>query len=375
MPNVVNDLLNLYLRLIGWTLLGVILGRILPKETSAYLGKFFFWVGVPISIVAFVRRANLNGFIWISPITAWIAILVGAAFAWIWIDLGLAEERIRTFSRGLDAKQDTKSDFPKLSFTTKAKDEGFFLLDSTPHPSPQTFQLGSFTKPSQLRQKTAWSKSTQGSFLLAMMVGNTGYLGYPVVLALVGPDYFAWAVIYDLLGSALGVYGLGVTLAAHYGTAKDYSGSIKRSVQALLHNPAMWSFGLGLLLRNLPFPPVAEQGLHLLAWTVVTLSLVLIGMKLSQLSNLHNLQQALTCLGIKMLLVPLVVGTGLMFFGVTGAPRLVLVLQMAMPPAFATVVFAEAYNLDRDLAVTTLVLGCVGLLLTLPIWLLLFGTG
>jgi hypothetical protein len=48
---------------------------------------------------------------------------------------------------------------------------------------------------------------------------------------------------------------------------------------------------------------------------------------------------------------------------------------MAMLPAFTTVVFAEAENLDQDLAVTTLVLGCVGLLLTLPIWLLLFGTG
>jgi malate permease and related proteins len=41
-----------------------------------------------------------------------------------------------------------------------------------------------------------------------------------------------------------------------------------------------------------------------------------------------------------MLLVPLVVGKGLMFFGVTGAPRLVMVLQMAMPPAFATLVIA-----------------------------------
>jgi len=98
----------------------------------------------------------------------------------------------------------------------------------------------------------------------------------------------------------------------------------------------------------------------------------LIGMKLSQLSSLRNLQQALTCLSIKMLLVPLVVGTGLMFFGVTGSPRLVLVLQMAMPPAFATLVITEAYNLDRDLTITALAFGYVGFLFTLPVWIWLF---
>jgi predicted permease len=45
---------------------------------------------------------------------------------------------------------------------------------------------------------------------------------------------------------------------------------------------------------------------------------------------------------------------------------------MAMPPAFATLVLAEVYDLDRNFAVTALAVGSTGLLLTLPIWLLLF---
>jgi hypothetical protein len=74
-----------------------------------------------------------------------------------------------------------------------------------------------------------------------------------------------------------------------------------------------------------------------------------------------------------MLLVPLVLGIGLLQLGLTGRPLLVIVLQMAMPPAFATLVLAEVFDLERDLAVTTLAVGSIGLLLTLPIWLLLFG--
>jgi predicted permease len=62
-----------------------------------------------------------------------------------------------------------------------------------------------------------------------------------------------------------------------------------------------------------------------------------------------------------------------MFFGVAEQTQLALVLQMGMPPAFATVVFAEAYGLDRELAVTTLVFGCLALLVLLPLWVLLFG--
>jgi predicted permease len=33
---------------------------------------------------------------------------------------------------------------------------------------------------------------------------------------------------------------------------------------------------------------------------------------------------------------------------------------MAMPPAFATLVIAEVYNLDRNLAVTALAVGSTG---------------
>jgi len=215
-----------------------------------------------------------------------------------------------------------------------------------------------------------WSRAARGSFLLASMIGNTGYLGYPISLAFVGSQYFGWALFYDLLGSTLGTYGLGVVLATHFGRGAQNRWQF---AQAILVNPALWSFAFGLLFRKLPLLATAEQILSTLAWTVVALSLVLIGMRLSQLRSWHNLPRAFISLGIKMLLVPLILGSSLSLFGITGAIRLVIVLQMAMPPAFATLVIAEAYELDRDLAVTALAVGSAGLLVMLPVWLWLFG--
>lgn len=324
-------LLALYTQLGGLVLLGFILGSKLPKAVPTYLGQFLFWIGVPISILAFLRQTDLSGAIWLAPIFAWLAIILGAAGAWCWICLITGEKR----AQGAEGEK---------PLTTRH------------------FFVGTHS--------SSWSKPTQGSFLLAAMVGNTGYIGYPVALAVVGTKYFAWALFYDLLGSTLGAYGLGVILAARFGKGVN---DRRQLAQAILINPALWSFSIGLVFRQIPLPHLAELSLQKLGWMVVSLALVLIGMRLQKLNSWHSLPKASISLVIKMLLVPLILGSCLSLFGITGAPRLVIVLQMAMPPAFATLVIAEAYDLDRDLAVTALAIGTIGLLFTLPIWLSLFG--
>lgn len=306
-------LLELYLSLSGGVLLGWFLGRILPKQSPIYLGKFLFWIGVPIGIFSFLRRTNLSGPIWIAPLVSWAAILLGAGLAWTWIKIN--------------------QHLGKLS-------------------------------------ENAAKKPNQGSFILASMVGNTGYLGYPVTLSLLGQQYFGWALFYDLLGSTIGTYGFGVVLAARFGMGVT---SYKQIAIVVIQNPALWSLSLGFTARQIPLPDVVELVLQIIAWTVIGLSLILIGMRLSLLTSVRGLSQISVTLCIKMLLVPLILGIGLTMLGMTGSPRLVMVLQMSMPPAFATLILAEAYNLDRELAVTGIAIGCVGLFFTLPLWLWLFG--
>jgi len=300
-----ENLLKLYIALLGWVGLGLLLGYRLPQKVPFYLGKFLFWAGAHLSIAVFMRQADLSASVLVAPLVCWVALALGAGLAWIWIG----------------------------------------------------------------RRSDLQLKPTQGSFLLAAMVGNTGYLGYPVTLALAGTQYFGWAVFYDTLGSTLGAYGLGVVLAAYFGKGSQSQGAL---LKALVQNPALWSFGLGLGLRLIHFPRAIEEGLRTAAWFVIALSLILIGMRLSQIKSWRNLRQASVTLCIKMLIVPLLLGLLLPLFGVTGLPLLVIVLQMAMPPAFATLVIAEAYDLDRDLTVTTLALGAVLLLAMLPLWLWLF---
>ncbi|MEH2176136.1 AEC family transporter [Nostoc sp.] len=304
-----TNLLELYVKLGGLVLVGFILGRKLPVTVPTRLGLFLFWVGVPISIVSFLRQSSLSGQIWIAPAIAYLAILLGAFLAWLAI-----------------------------------KGQAYF-------------------------RKTIPQPPTQASLILAAMLGNTGYLGFPITLAMVGKEYFAWALFYDLLGSFPGTYALGVLLAVSFGGSVQNHWQITK---AILINPALWGFGFGLLFRQVTIPTVAEFWLEKFAWSSVALSLVLIGMRLALLKSWRSLPQVGMSLGIKMLLVPLILGSILPLFGLAGPIAKIIVLQTAMPPAFATLVIAETFNLDRDLAVTALAAGAIVLLVTLPVWLWLF---
>jgi hypothetical protein len=218
-----------------------------------------------------------------------------------------------------------------------------------------------------------WPRSTQGSFSLASMLGNTGYIGFPVVLLLpqLGVSVFSWALFYDVLGTLLGAYGLGVILAAKF---SDRPQALSRPawitwLLEVLRNPIILAFLAGLALQPVPLSPRLEALSYGLSWSVVMLCLLLMGLRIQQIRTWRHLSRAGASTVIKLLLLPLVVGLGLTAIGIDGPPRLVMVLQSGMPSAFANLVLAEAYNLDRDLSVTCVGLSSVGLLLTLPLWL------
>ena len=216
---------------------------------------------------------------------------------------------------------------------------------------------------------TVLSPPTQGSLIILAMAGNTGFLGYPITLAVYGTQYFAWGLFYDLLGSLFVTWGFGSAIAARFGgKATNFWPLCK----VILINPALWSFGFGLLFRQVEIPPSAEFVLGNFGWSAVALSLILMGMRLSKLNSWHNLPQAGISIAIKMLLIPLIFGITFRFLGLTDTSAKVILLQTAMPPAFSTLITAEIFNLDSDLAVTTVAAGTMISLLTLPMWLLVF---
>ncbi|MEN9211517.1 MAG: AEC family transporter [Thermostichus sp. DG_1_6_bins_120] len=308
-----TTLFQVYSPLLGWTILGFFLQKGLPTRWNRWvgphpLGRFMFWVGVPLSILGFMQGVDLSGQIWVAPLICWLSVGLGFTMtsAWLW-----------------------------------------------------------------WQSKGRWSGAQRGSFHLAATLGNTGYLGYPICLAVAGSTYFGWALFYDLLGTLFMAYGFGVWVASRYGKAYIQAWQVGIHI---LRTPALWSFGMGLWLTREPLPAWLAQPLTAFAWAMIPLSLMVLGMRLAQVKRWGSFRPAAVALFIKLLLLPLLVGIGLTLTPYPPLVKLVLVLQSGMPPAIATLVLAEEYDLDREITVTALAVGYLAALLTLPLWLKLWGS-
>lgn len=288
---------------------GWIFGKFTSEAIAKKISQWLFWVGIPISVFGFVRKADLNSSLWLAPTVAWLAMGLCLGSAWL-------------------------------------------LLKLRPHNL---------------------SKQGEGSFLLASTIGNTGYLGFPISLAIAGEELFGWTLFYDLLGSLLWGYGIGVMVAAYYAEEETLplTYSLRKMLTQAAINPSLWSLVLALTLRSVVFPNWLEQGLHYLSWLIIMAAIALIGMRLSKLKKTRNIAQIRSSLLLKMLIMPLLFTIALPTFGVPRDVTLALILPMAMPPAFATLIVSETYHLDQDLSVTALATGTFLLPFTLPIWVIL----
>jgi malate permease and related proteins len=75
---------------------------------------------------------------------------------------------------------------------------------------------------------------------------------------------------------------------------------------------------------------------------------------------------------LKVLVLPGLVGIGTTLIGLPTDSRLALVLMSGMPTAFAGLILAEEYDLDRELIASSIVMTSVLLLLIIPLWIILF---
>lgn len=310
--NLSYQLFGLYEKLLPSILLGFLMGLYISNKWISRIGKFLFYIGIPITISSFLRKADLSESVWLASIIAVIAVILGGVFSWFWL------------------KQ-------KYKESIKSNEN---------------------------------IKAVEGSFLLSSIAGNTRYFGFPIVLVLLGENNFGWAVFYDLMSSMIGAYGLGIIIAAYCG--KKIKNYWLLSL-TFLNNPALWGVLLGLFLREIPINKSLEISLSHFGWMILSLSLTLIGMRLARLSlSWKYIKLASVSLVIKMFLVPLLLGLGLSLLGVNNSITLLIVLLASMPPAISTLVIAENYNLEKQLTITTIAIGTVFLPFTLLLWIKLF---
>src|SRR5690606_34821469 len=61
-----------------------------------------------------------------------------------------------------------------------------------------------------------WSRPVTGVLMLTVPLGNTGFVGIPLLEAVAGPETIPYAILYDQFGTFLALNTYGVIVAANY---------------------------------------------------------------------------------------------------------------------------------------------------------------
>jgi hypothetical protein len=212
----------------------------------------------------------------------------------------------------------------------------------------------------------------QGGFMLSSMLGNTGFVGLAIAPVFVDQHYLGWLVFYSVTQNVFGTYGLGVFLASFYGRRAD-NNHWWAQFRDVLTVPSLWAFAMGSLTHAIAFPTSIETGLHTSIWIVIPIALLLMGMRLSQLNGWQSLRWAILPATLKVVVLPALIGLVATLMHLESYPRLAMVLMSGMPSAFAGLILAEEYELDREIIASSIVVSTIVLLVTIPLWLFLFG--
>jgi malate permease and related proteins len=204
------------------------------------------------------------------------------------------------------------------------------------------------------------------------MLGNTGFIGLSVVPFLVDAESIPWAVFYSVTQNVIGTYGIGVLVSSYYGRQMGTSRPWWELLKDLVTVPSLWGFFFGFTTRSIPFPPLVETSLHGSVMVVIAGAFVLMGIRLSQIGGWQSLRLAAIPAVLKTVVMPGVVGLVTLLVDMPSQARLALVIMAGVPSAFAALILSEEYNLDRDLAASSIINSTVIFLVMIPVWVYFF---
>ena len=220
-----------------------------------------------------------------------------------------------------------------------------------------------------LGRALGWDRRVLGTMLLVVPLGNTSFLGIPAVEALLGRDHLPYAIIYDQLGSFLALTTYGAVIAGRYGGAT--TPDLRATVRNVVTFPPFVALVAALVLRTTGLPAVVEDVAGRLGDTVVPLTMVAVGMRLTVPRRGPAMVPLAAGLGLRMLVAPALAFGAALLLGGTGIAWDTSVLEAAMPPMVTAAVVATDAGLDERLAANLVALGVIAAMATLPAWALL----
>jgi predicted permease len=210
-----------------------------------------------------------------------------------------------------------------------------------------------------------WSRAKTGVLLLVVPIGNTSFMGVPMVNAFFGPSGIPYLIVYDQVGTILIFALYGSLILAMYGR----EGTLKVSSVArrALTFPPTIAAAAGLALRPWPYPEAVVSALHGISQSLTPLVMTAIGLQLRWRLERSVLGPLSYGLLIKLLITPLAALAVCRMLGMTGLPVDISVFEAGMPPMVTAAALAVVAGMESELAIALVGIGIIFSFATLPI--------
>jgi malate permease and related proteins len=225
--------------------------------------------------------------------------------------------------------------------------------------------LGAWALFATLGRALHWSRARIGALTLVCGLGNTSFIGFPMIEALHGREGVKLALVADQLGCFLALAIGGTIVAALYSGKSASAAEVTRKV--LLFPPFVsLVVGIGAALLG-GWPEPVDAIFDRVGATLVPIALFSVGLQFRLQFQRDRATALLLGLGWKLALAPLLIWLGGLAIGVSGAILTIAVLQSAMAPMISATILAEQNDLEPQLANSVLGIGIVLSLLTVPV--------
>ena len=221
------------------------------------------------------------------------------------------------------------------------------------------YALGSYLK---------WSKKLIGCLVLTSGLGNSSFVGFPIIEALYGSEGLKTAIIVDQPGSFVVVTTLGILVAASFSRGNL---SVSEIAMKIIKFPPFIAFAIALLctFSSFQFPNALQNAFLRIGNTVTPVALVAVGLQLKIDTKSRHWSFLTLGLFFKLFLMP---AFFFLFYriilGAKGLNIDVSIMESAMAPMITGAILASNYGLKPKLSSMMVGIGIPVSLITTTIW-------
>jgi len=211
-----------------------------------------------------------------------------------------------------------------------------------------------------------WPAATTGALILTGALGNTSFVGLPMIECFFGREHVGLGILIDQLGTYVVLSTVGLLIAA---TLSSGELTAKAVAHRMFTFPPFLAVLVALATSPLSLPAWVDGVFLRLGDTLAPLALFSVGFQLRLAAVRSRWRPLVTGLGYKLVAGPLAVLAVFAVFSDMDDPVMqVAVFEAAMAPMIGGAIVAAQHKLDPELGTLMLGIGIPLSFLTLPLW-------